>query len=295
MKKFKIIFLLVLSVLFTVALCSCGESKEGALSFKSVDGGYEVVEIDESVLEGNTLVIPSVHNGEAVVGIGERAFYNCKAIVNVEISEGVKYIGKEAFSQCSALATVKFPDSLTSIGERAFSRCYSLSFITIPENVTEIGSYAFTDTKLREVVNNSNFEWYKDLAGRYVDVIIPGSDIESHMEIKDDLIMYLPTGKKVAIVVAYTGDNTEIALPTVQGRPLEIDFRAFYERRDLKKIVIPAGVSSIGADAFYNCSSLTEIVFGGTVAEWNDIMKGSDWDTNTGSYTVKCSDGTVNK
>ena len=48
-------------------------------------------------------------------------------------------------------------------------------------------------------------------------------------------------------------------------------------------------------DAFYDCSSLTSLIFEGTKAEWNAITKYSDWNGNTGAYIVHCTDGDIEK
>lgn len=45
-------------------------------------------------------------------------------------------------------------------------------------------------------------------------------------------------------------------------------------------------VTSIGDYAFYYCSNLTTINFIGTEEQWNAIAKGTDWDFDTGSYTI---------
>ena len=92
------------------------------------------------------------------------------------------------------------------------------------------------------------------------------------------------------------------------------------DRSNLTSITIPAGVTSIGdyafeycsnltditfgensqltsigIEAFRNCSGLTSITFTGTMEQWSAISKGSDWDYNTGNYTVHCSDGEIAK
>jgi hypothetical protein len=38
-----------------------------------------------------------------------------------------------------------------------------------------------------------------------------------------------------------------------------------------------------------------EIRYGGTAAQWENIDFRFDWNTNTGDYTVHCTDGSVNK
>jgi hypothetical protein len=40
-------------------------------------------------------------------------------------------------------------------------------------------------------------------------------------------------------------------------------------------VTIPDSVTSIGYEAFYYCSSLTEVYYNGSAAEWNSISIGS--------------------
>ena len=64
---------------------------------------------------------------------------------------------------------------------------------------------------------------------------------------------------------------------------------------NVTKVTILNGVTSIGERAFSRCRDLTSIHFQGTIAQWNAISKGSDWNNNTGSYTVHCTDGDIAK
>ena len=63
----------------------------------------------------------------------------------------------------------------------------------------------------------------------------------------------------------------------------------------LTSITIPNSVTSIGWYAFYNCTSLTNITFNGTMEQWVAIKKESSWDSDTGTYTIYCTDGTIAK
>ena len=60
-------------------------------------------------------------------------------------------------------------------------------------------------------------------------------------------------------------------------------------------VMIPSTVTSIGNDAFWECSELTSIIYNGTVARWQAISKGDYWDADTGDYTVYCWDGEISK
>ena len=68
---------------------------------------------------------------------------------------------------------------------------------------------------------------------------------------------------------------------------------AYSGARFLEKISIPDSVTTIWQEAFYNCTSLTEIYFAGTVEQWNAIEKGDDWNYGVPATEVICSNGTV--
>ncbi len=114
--------------------------------------------------------------------------------------------------------------------------------------------------------------------------------------------------------------DTCIGIPSVyDSKPVtQIGSYAFYSCGDLTVIIIPDSVTSIGddafagcdsltdirigngvkhigSDAFYYCSSLTSITYNGTVEQWNAIEKGEYWNSSTGDYTVRCTDGTISK
>ena len=70
---------------------------------------------------------------------------------------------------------------------------------------------------------------------------------------------------------------------------------AFRNREQMISVTIPSSITSIGNSAFYYCDRLLSITYQGTKEQWNSISKGSSWDYNTGSYTIRCTDGDIAK
>lgn len=68
---------------------------------------------------------------------------------------------------------------------------------------------------------------------------------------------------------------------------------AFAYCSSLTSVTIPNSVTSIGYSAFYECSSLAFITFEGTMEEWNNITKDSDWNSGASATYVQCTDGQV--
>jgi hypothetical protein len=71
-----------------------------------------------------------------------------------------------------------------------------------------------------------------------------------------------------------------------------IGFYAFNENQ-LTGVVIPESVELIDEGAFICDSNLTNIKFTGTMAQWNEIEKGSEWNYEVPATHVQCSDGQV--
>ena len=77
-----------------------------------------------------------------------------------------------------------------------------------------------------------------------------------------------------------------------------IDNFAFNYSIRISKVVLPAGLKTIGAGLFVN-SAVNEIEFLGTVSEWENVSKGgivegteTEWNLLCNVREVKCSDAT---
>lgn len=85
---------------------------------------------------------------EGVKVIGDRAFFSCEYLKDVNIPNSVTSIGDASFMVCGSLNSIDIPNSVTSIGSNAFNLCDSLTSINIPNSVTNIGNSAFWELYL---------------------------------------------------------------------------------------------------------------------------------------------------
>jgi hypothetical protein len=81
----------------------------------------------------------------------------------------------------------------------------------------------------------------------------------------------------------------DLALENIDG----INKWAFARCASLAKFKIPESCTYIGQSAFSNCTNLNNLIFGGTIAQWNAISKQTSWNYNVPATYVQCSDGQV--
>ena len=255
---------------------------------------------------------------DGVTAIPNYAFRNCSGLTSVTIPDSVTSIGNWAFYDCSRLTSITIPDSVTGIGDYAFYNCRGLTSVAIGNSVTVICYQAFYNCyRLIEVYNKSTLSitagsssnGYVAYYAKNVYTNEGGSKLTTD---ENGYIIYTDGDEK--ILVAYTGTETELTLPsditqidqnafrdctgltsvTIGNGVTSIGDYAFRNCHGLTSVTIGDGVTSIGVGAFYDCRRLTRINFNGTKTQWNAISKGSDWKYNVpSSCKVYCTDGTI--
>ena len=184
------------------------------------------------------------------------------------IPSGVISIGQDAFSGSTHLTMVTMPISVTSIGGGAFADCYGLTNVTVPNSVTSIGQFAFMGCwRLTEALFMGN---------------APGGDSTVFAGDVFATAYYFPgtTGwgatfggiPTALLPVTYTTNNGTITITsfvapggavtipgTLGGLPVTGIGSDAFAGSTFTSVTIPAGVISIGLQAFGNCANLTAI------------------------------------
>ena len=73
------------------------------------------------------------------------------------------------------------------------------------------------------------------------------------------------------VPTAFAADSEAPASITIPQSATVIEAEAFMNCGSIARVTIPAGVSRIGQKAFYGCTGLTDVYYGGTEAQWDEI------------------------
>ena len=158
------------------------------------------------------------------------------------------------------------PDSVTSIGDAAFSSCTGLTEVFIPKNVTSIGYAVFAGcTGVESIsVDEGNKYYYSE-----GNCLIEKASERLVASCKNSVI---PNGIRIIGNRALAGwIEGDFVIPDSVVR---IEEFAFMSCHNLRKIVIPSSVKSIGRRAFYNCTDI-DIIYCGTEDEWIELEMNS--------------------
>ena len=262
--------------------CTMEPEPEESFRVEIIDHG-NAVQIN-SYLGTNTKVrIPSAIQGLPVTSIRDCAFQN-KGLEAVIIPEGVTNIGFNAFWE-NRLSHVALPNSLRFIGESAFG--YNrITFIDIPNSVTYIGAFAFTQNLLTDIIIPAGVSSLSlgIFSGNMIsNIVIPKNvaDMDARefdgsvtfefepggffYTLEDFIIRIIDDGS-AAEIFQYLGSDDDVVIPAkMQDLPVTaVGNRAFFAEyrwsdsdktlarigHQISGIVIPEGVTSIGANAF---------------------------------------------
>ena len=234
-----------------------------------------------SAFKGNAS-IENIIIGNSVTEIGWNAFRGCESLTSINIPDSVTSIDKWAFENCTSLTSINIPDSVTYIGSYAFVNCNSLTSVNIPNSVTYIGGSAFNGCTLLESVTIGNG------VTSIGDGAFGNCSRLKRIDVAEDNKYYCSIDG-----VLYNKNKTELLLfpksseikaLIIPDSVTSIGDLAFWFCTSLTSVTIPDSVTSIGDSAFYNCISLTSVTIPDSVTSIGDSA--FVWCTSLTSITI---------
>ncbi|MBR7098484.1 MAG: leucine-rich repeat protein, partial [Clostridia bacterium] len=171
-------------------------------------------------------ILTSISFPATLTRIGDSAFRGCSALSSVTFHNDSVVLESAVFADCDALVGITLPAKLREIPSSLFYDCAKLSSITIPSTVTKIGSSAFIE------------------CDRLVSVTIPGN-VKSLGQQAFDYCSRLET------IILEEGVQS-LGWIAIRNAPA------------LKKVVIPASMTSIDRENFEACPNAVLYVYCGT-------------------------------
>ncbi len=256
---------------FTTADGSVATYRLTHFVFEECEGGYQLVEY-----RGNkaNVVIPATYNGQPVVAVGipgELHAFDSAAITSVTIPDSVTKIYNRLFSEnCTAITKLSLPaldnvfisslystqiipltevtvTSGSAIPFGFFSDCENLETIYLPATVRSFGINAFNNCEALESV------YFGGTLAEYCQIVFDtgwGSashplDYAETLYFKDGNGSYVTVGNVLVIPEGVTS----------------IGARAFM-CMPMETLILPDSVTTVGAAAFQLCPNLTTVVIG---------------------------------
>lgn len=166
--------------------------------------------------------------------------------------EGTEYeviaINKNAFAGCSRLQTLILPDGIKTIRKEAFKGCSSLQKINIPKAVSfsYFPSNIFDDcTNLKEIDVSANEKYH----------------------VEDNVIYDARMQEIIRCPPAYL-QSTFITPSGIKS----IREKAFYQCKNLVKVIFTEGVGYVGENALADCRKLESVTFPASLTRINKIF-----------------------
>ena len=198
---------------------------------------YAISGTDTTFYKGD-IVIPETFelNGVTytVVATGANAFLDCRELTSVTLPATCVTIGRNCFKGCTALTKDPTPATATSISNGYLQGCTSITEVTVPAGVK--GTFTAQNwegmTALKKITFTDSPNAFKISVQAFVNKI--GTGVTSPIE------------------EIYFGRNLD------EGTGSSMPFRGL---KTLKKVTFGGNFTTIDGEMFQGCSALTDVVF----------------------------------
>ena len=257
----------------------------GCTNLKSVEFPEALTKIESRAFEKSGLI--RMELPDTVTTMGSGVFSECPNLEFVKLPRNLEIIELSMFEKCAKLQSVVFPENVKVIGRWAFMWCDELQNFTLPESVETIGLQAFIDCEsLTEVtipanvttIEQNSFSGCGKLRAIYVAEGNPAyQSVDGVLMTKDGTMVHTCPGAKEGTFVIPNGVTTIASL-------------AFFDCQNLKRLVIPATLTTINERGFDFCDNLLSFYFSGAAPE-EELLKKMDISSDATLYYLEGQSG----
>ncbi len=196
-------------------------------------------------------------------------WYDSRELIQkIIVEEGVTALGTQLFTGCTNLTSVVLAEGLSTIGGNVFAKDSKLATVTLPESLTSIGKYAFASTALETIYYAGTAEMWENVAigeknepiNSSIIVYQVGEAIEETMVVAEgvsgDTVNWVFYSDGLLVL---SGEGATPSYNSSKPAPW-VDYRG-----QITKIVVEEGITSVGNQAFAQCTVVEEIVFADSV------------------------------
>ncbi len=271
----------------------------------------------------------SVELPETLTYLGSHAFGSCNNLTEITVPSGVKSIGHYAFQNCKKLERVTLQEGVESIGDSAF-RMSGVKEIVIPSTLVKIEEDAFDYCVVENVWISDLTAWCQiSFENQYAQPMSASKLYLNNVQITEltipaeitELSPYVFCGGDIDRVALHDGVESigayafyncglktlflpdsimeigkyAFACNAFENAVIPSDMTAladgvFQNCENLTSVTLPKGLVRLEPFVFLNCAKLTEIVYLGSLEQWELVYKGYEWDHNVEKYTVRCTE-----
>ena len=293
-------------------------SIEGAFAYcsslEAIKLPNSIRHMDDAFVNCTSLKTVNIPTGVATFA---STFYYCSNLQSITIPNNVTTIGDAAFMG-SGITSISIPSSVTTIGNNAFYECSALETISMDIGINNLLIYSNAFGNCSNLISVSITDLNRWCSSSFSNTFSNPLVYANYLYLNGELVTSLDTCT-VEIIPhnAFTGYSgfKNITIPdsvteirqsafdgcsnletVVLGNSVETIWQlAFANCTKLTSVEIQSNITSIPKSLFCNCGQLSSIIYPDSMEQWSSVSKGTDWNTNTGNYTIYCFDGTISK